>query len=124
MFTITVNNLINPPSDDETAPVSSFVFKSWDNGPSQIISIQNDFFIDHDEFKITVGIMEEGSHTTSDLYVGRTTDNVATFTFTPIAPISAETGRFEIESPVWVKQYQDGQVANLYPFGAVSCTAS
>ena len=56
--------------------------------------------------------------------MGRTVDNVATFTFIPIAPISSETGRFEIESPVWVKQYQDGQVANLYPFGDVSCITS
>ena len=34
VFIITVHNLINPPSDDETVPVSIIVSKSWDNGPS------------------------------------------------------------------------------------------
>lgn len=123
-FIITVNNLINPPSDEETAPVSSILSKSWDNGPAQIISTQNDFVINEEDFKITVQIIEEASHTTSDLYVGRTVDNVATFIFTPVAPISSNKGKFEIESPEWVKQYQDGQVVTLYPFGDVSCTAS
>ena len=33
VFIITVHNLINPPSDDETVPVSIIVSKSWDNGP-------------------------------------------------------------------------------------------
>ena len=109
-FSIKIDNVINPPTDDETLPVSIILSKLWSNGPSQIISRQDDFFIDHDEFKITVGIIEQASIKTTGEYVSQSEGNEAIFTFTPIAPLSTETGVIELEVPIWSSQYINGEL--------------
>ena len=60
--------------------------------------------------------IEEASLTTSNQIVGESLKNLATLTFTPVAPISVASGKIEIEAPVWAAQYLDGEFVDQYPF--------
>ena len=68
--------------------------------------------------------MLEASIITSNGFVGQSTDNVAIFTFTPVIQISTESGRIEIETPVWASQYTRKKIVeNSYPMSEEACTS-
>ena len=99
--------MINPSDRSETSDIKIEIYQEYDEATGELskLSDTESFVIEKNSFTVEVKTMEEASITTSNGFVGESTDNVATFTFTPITPISSVSGKIEIETPVWASQY-------------------
>ena len=86
-----------------------------------MLSDTESFKIERNSLSIEVRTIEQASITTTNEFVGDSTDNNATFTFKPITPISVVSGRIEIKTPIWASQYLRKQIIVSYAMSDLSC---
>ena len=100
---MTLKNVINPWERSDTSDIRIEIYQEYDSATGEVsmLSDTESFKIERNSLSIEVRTIEQASITTTNEFVGDSTDNNATFTFTPITPISAVSGRIEIKTPIW-----------------------
>ena len=98
-FTLTIPDVTNQWEVSDTGNITIEIYQAYDELIEELSKLSDGptgFIIASGSFSIVVRELKDSSIATTNTVVGENTDNQATFRFTPITPISTESGRIEI----------------------------